>query len=122
MSADGLWTINFATAEESHKGLTVSEEINRGGILVISGGHVYGGGISFYYVGSCTEKQGELELDLQATRYNELVESAWGKYARIHLVARGKVQGDMLNLDVSVTENPGFKLKLTAQRRLNIQD
>jgi len=32
MSVAGLWTIQFAQAEEDHGGIQVSEEVNRGGI------------------------------------------------------------------------------------------
>jgi len=35
MSAEGLWTIQFAQAEEDHGGIQISEEVNRGGNLVL---------------------------------------------------------------------------------------
>ena len=38
MELDGLWTISFKAVREQHAGLTLEEEVQRGGILVIAGG------------------------------------------------------------------------------------
>lgn len=120
MVADGLWTILFAAATEEHKGAAVSEEINRGGVFVISGGNVLGGGISFYFSGKCMEEGDAITLRIRSVRYNDLVPGPFGVENSAELEFHGHVTGESMSLDGNLVGNPGAKLKIYAQRRARI--
>ena len=70
MNFQGLWTVSFSAAEEAHKGITVREDIERGGVFVLLDGRVYGGGVSYYFTGTYTGKGPALEMQVTAARYN----------------------------------------------------
>jgi len=78
MSAEGLWTIQFAQAEEDHGGIQLSEEVNRGGNLVLINNKVYGAGISFYFIGTYEETDAGISLTINSTKYNDIVDSPFG--------------------------------------------
>ncbi len=122
MVADGLWTILFAAASEEHAGTAVSEEVNRGGTFVITRGRLYGGGISFYFTGDCTEDGDGVRLKIRAVRYNDLVASSFGHDNQTDLMFTGHVTGDSMSLDGHVAQDPRLKLKIHAHRRAKIPD
>ena len=122
MVADGLWTILFAAASEKHAGTEVSEEVNRGGTLVITRGRIYGGGISFYFVGDCAEDADGVRMRIRAVRYNDLVASPFGNDNQVDLIFTGQVTGDSMSLDGHVAKDPRLQLKIHAHRRVKIPD
>ena len=120
MVADGLWTIVFSAASEVHGGSTVSEEINRGGVFVISNGRIHGGGISFYFLGKCSEDAEGVHVKVRAVRYNDLVASAFGEENNVDLEFHGHVTGESMSLDGNVVNRPQAQMKIYAQRRARI--
>ncbi|OGT82522.1 MAG: hypothetical protein A3H91_03550 [Gammaproteobacteria bacterium RIFCSPLOWO2_02_FULL_61_13] len=122
MVADGLWTIVFSAATEEHGGTSVSEEINRGGVFVISNGRVHGGGISFYFSGKCSEDAEGVHLNIRCVRYNDLVASPFGGENNVNLEFHGHVTGESMSLDGHVENRPQAQLKIYAQRRARIPD
>ena len=112
-SPDGLWTIEFAGAQQS----SGSEKINRGGTLVLSNGHIYGGAISYYFVGTYKMKEREISMAITATRYNDLVPGVFGNAPETRLIFSGKVVDNSMSLDGQVEDDTSKRLMITAQRR-----
>ena len=117
MSAEGLWTIQFAQAEEDHGGIQVSEEINRGGTLVLTNNRIYGGGISYYFVGTYEESDAGISLTINATRYNDIVEAAFGPANEARLIFNGTIEGDTMTLNGNMEDEPDKKMIIRAERR-----
>ena len=117
MSAEGLWTIQFAQAEEDHGGIQVSEEINRGGTLVLTNNRIYGGGISYYFVGTYEESDAGISLTINATRYNDIVEGAFGPANEARLIFNGTLEGNTMTLNGNMEDEPDKKMIIRAERR-----
>jgi hypothetical protein len=120
MAAEGLWTVQFSKSEENHGGLQVSEEINRGGILVFTGNRIFGGGISFYFVGTYEEIDAGISITLNATKYNDLVVGPFGAVDEVRIIFKGTVDGDAMKLHGHVEDEPGKTLVVEAERRTEI--
>lgn len=117
MSPDGLWTIEFAGTQQEAGNVVVSEKINRGGTLVLSGGKVYGGAISFFFVGTYKMNDRDISLALTATRYNDLVPGVFGNATEARLIFSGKVMDNAMSLDGQLEGDTSKRLVITAQRR-----
>lgn len=117
MSPDGLWTVEFAGSQQSAGNVVVSEKINRGGTLVLSGGKVYGGAISFYFVGTYKMRDRDISLAITATRYNDLVPGVFGETDEARLIFSGKVVDNSMSLEGQVEDDTSQRLIVTAQRR-----
>ena len=120
MAAEGLWTIQFSMSEEDHGGMQVSEEINRGGILVLTGNRMYGGGISYYFVGTYEEKEIGISITLNATKYNDIVSGPFGAVDEVRIIFKGTVDGDAMKLHGHVEDEPSKTLVIEAERRTEI--
>ena len=117
MTADGLWTVKFASTEESRGGLELSEELQRGGLFVITGGNLYGGGISYYFHGTCDTEGKQVNMDVEAVRYNDLVPGQFGDRDRLQILFSGTVDGDDMTLAGECPDVYGVKLRIEARRR-----
>ena len=113
----GLWTISFSAAEESHAGVVVREDIERGGVFVLLDGRVYGGGISYFFVGKYSKKGPAIEMQVTAVRYNEIMTGIFGNDAEIKLVFTGSVAAETMVLHGHLLDSPGKRLDLMAVRR-----
>ncbi len=120
MSAEGLWTIQFAQAEEDHGGIQVSEEIHRGGILVLTNNRIYGGGISYYFVGTYEESDAGITLTINATRYNEIIAGIFGTVNEVRLIFTGRIDGDEMTLSGHLEDEPDKRMMIKAERRAAI--
>ena len=120
MSAEGLWTIQFAQAEEDHGGIQVSEEVNRGGVLVLANNKIYGGGVSFYFVGTYEESDAGISLTINATRYNDIVAGAFGTSNEARLIFNGRIDGDEMMLDGNLEDEPDKRMIIKAERRTEL--
>lgn len=120
MSAEGLWTIQFAQAEEDHGGIQVSEEVNRGGVLVLTNNRIYGGGVSFYFVGTYDESDAGISLTINATRYNDIVAGAFGTATEARLVFNGRIDGNEMALNGNLEDEPDKKMIIKAVRRTEL--
>ena len=117
MSVEGLWTIQFAQSEEDHGGIQVSEEIHRGGVLVLTGNKIYGGGISFYFVGTYEESDAGISLTINATRYNDIVAGVFGSMDEARLIFNGTIEGDTMTLHGNMEDEPNKRMIIKANRR-----
>jgi hypothetical protein len=117
MNFQGLWTVSFSAAEEAHMGITVREDIERGGVLVLLDGRVYGGGISYYFTGTYTGKGSAIEMQVIAARYNEIVAGIFGAQPRILLAFSGSVAGEKMVLHGHVQGSPDKRMDVMAVRR-----
>lgn len=117
MDIDGLWTVQFTSLREQYAGLTVEEEVYRGGVLVILNGHVLGGGISYYFVGESTLHGTIVEIDLRAIRYNDYVVGFFDAGAQVHMHARGTLQGDTMVLEAFMPGLANASIQIKATRR-----
>ena len=120
MSAEGLWTIQFAQAEEDHGGIQVSEDVNRGGVLVLANNRIYGGGVSFYFVGTFEENDAGISLTINATRYNDIVAGAFGTATEARLIFNGRVDGDEMTLNGNLEDEANKKMIIRAERKASI--
>jgi len=117
MSAEGLWTIQFAQSEEDHGGIQISEEVNRGGNLVLISNKVYGAGISFYFIGTYEETEVGISLTINSTKYNDIVDSPFGPVNEARLVFMGTIDGNMMTLHGHIEDHPHKKIFIQAQQR-----
>jgi len=120
MNAEGLWTIQFAQAEEDHGGIQVSEEVNRGGTLVLTSNRIYGGGISYYFVGTYEEKDTGISLTINCTKYNDIVSGFFGPADEARLIFNGRIEADTMTLQGNVEDEPDKKIIIKAERRATI--
>ncbi|MBM2830884.1 MAG: hypothetical protein HW411_1674 [Gammaproteobacteria bacterium] len=120
MAAEGLWTVQFSMSEEVQGGLQVEEEINRGGVLVLTGNRLYGGGISFYFIGTYKETSSGITITVNATRYNDIVTGHFGKLNEGRFIFNGTVAGKTMKLQGHVEDNPDKKMYITAEQRVEL--
>lgn len=121
MTSDGLWTIQFSSSEEDHGGITLEEQINRGGILVFNQGRVYGGGISYYFVGTYTLQSSGITITINATRYNDIVTSALGNMDDVRFIFNGVIDGNIMKLHGHIEDQPNKKMFITAEKRTELK-
>jgi hypothetical protein len=117
MSPDGLWTVNFAGSQQQTANEVVSERINRGGILVLTDGHIYGGSISYYFVGTYKTQDRNISLAITAARYNDLAPGPFGNLPEARLIFSGKVLDNAMSLEGHLEGDTSKRLIITAQRR-----
>jgi len=120
MSAEGLWTVQFSKSEEEHGGLQVEEQINRGGIFILTGNSLYGGGLSFYFVGTYKTAGTGVEITLNATKYNDIVPGPFGAVTEARLIFKGEISGNSMTLRGHVEDEPNKKLVIKAERKTEI--
>lgn len=117
MKIDGLWTIQFAKSEEEHAGLQVEEQLNRGGIFVLSGNRLLGGGISYYFVGTYKVTGSNIEMTVNTTRYNDIVSGPFGPADEARLIFKGVIDGNSMTLHGHIEDKPSSKLIIKAEHR-----
>ncbi len=117
MSVAGLWTIQFAQAEEDHGGIQVSEEVNRGGTLVLTSNRIYGGGISYYFVGTYEESDAGISLTINATRYNDIIATSFGSSNEARLIFNERIDEDEMTLNGDLEDELDKKMIIRAERR-----
>ena len=120
MSAEGLWTIQFAQTEEDLGNVQVSEEINRGGNLVLIKNKLYGAGISYYFVGTYEETDAGISLTINCTRYNEIIPSQFGPNKEARLVFTGKIDEDTMTLNGHIEDQANIKLFIKAVKKADL--
>ena len=120
MAVEGLWTIQFSKSEETHGGIQVEEQMARGGIFVLTGNRMYGGGLSYYFMGAYKMTGANIELTVNATRYNEIVPGPFGSETEASLIFNGRVSGKSMVLKGHVQGDPGRKLVIEAQQRSEV--
>ena len=120
MAIDGLWTVQFSKSEEDHGGIQLEEQINRGGILVFNRNRVYGGGISYYFVGTYKETSSGITITVNAMKYNDLVTGPFGTMDEVRFIFNGTVAGKTMKLHGHVEDQPDKKMFITAERRAEL--
>lgn len=120
MNIEGLWTVQFARSEEELAGIRVEEELNRGGVFVLSGNRLLGGGISFYFVGTYKITGSNIEMTVNATRYNDIVKSPFGPFNETRSLFKGMVDDKKMTLHGHVEDNPQNKLVIKAEYRIGL--
>lgn len=120
MAAEGLWTIQFSETEEFYENLQVGEEINRGGIIVLTNSKVFGGGISYYFTGSYETGDTTLSMKITAMRYNDLVSGIFGNEATSGITFSGTVNGDVMKLHGYLDDDKNKMIFIEAHKRAEI--
>jgi hypothetical protein len=121
MTAEGLWTIQFAEAEEDFGGMQLNEEINRGGTLVLQNERVYGGGISYYFVGTYDLSDSGISLIINCTKYNDIVSGVFGPVDEVRILLNGIIDGETMTLHGHIEDEQNKKLKIKAERKSKLQ-
>jgi hypothetical protein len=120
MSEEGLWTVQFSKSEAETGGVRVEEQLHRGGIFVLYNHRLLGGGLSYYFVGTYKVAGSELEITVNATKYNDIVGGIFGPLEEGRVIFKGKIDGDSMTLHGSVEDDPKNKLVINAVRRTGI--
>ena len=120
MSVEGLWTIQFSKSEEEYAGMMIEEQVNRGGILILTGNRLYGGGISFYFVGTYKMSDTGIEVTVNAIRYNDIVPGVFGAGNEARLIFRGVVEGNTMTLHGHLEDDPKKSMVIKAERKTAI--
>ena len=120
MNIEGLWTVQFAKSEEEHAGLQVEEQLNRGGIFVLSGNRLLGGGLSYYFVGTYKVTGSNMELTVNASKYNDIVPGPFGTVNEARLIFKGVIDDNTMTLHGHVEDKPDNKLVIKAEHRAGL--
>ena len=120
MATEGLWTVQFSRSEEEHGGLQLEEQINRGGILVLTRNCVYGGGISYFFVGTYKENASGITITVNATKYNDIVTGPFGEMDEVRFIFNGTIDGNVMKLHGHVEDHPNKKMFITAEQRTEL--
>ena len=120
MSVEGLWTVQFLKSEEEHGGIRVEEQMARGGIFILTGNRMYGGGLSYYFVGTYKMTDSNIEITVNATKYNDIVPGPFGALDTARLVFAGHVHGQSMVLHGHLEDAPNKKLVIKAQQRTGL--
>ena len=120
MSAEGLWTVQFSKSESEHGGIQVEEQLNRGGVFVLYNNRLLGGGLSFYLVGTYKEAGPELEITINATRYNDIVPGIFGPLKEGRVIFKGVIDGNSMTLEGKVEDSPDNKLFIKAEKKAEL--
>jgi len=87
---EGLWTVEFQTNMGGP---------GHGGVAVLRDGKVAGGDSGYYYVGTYSVDDGNIQTVLEIKRYRSGHVSIFGPVDRVHLALSGKTDG--FSMDVS---------------------
>lgn len=120
MKADGLWAVLFSETAEIIENIPVAEQINRGGTLVLINGEVYGGGISYYYVGTYESGDSTISLNIQADRYNDLVPGIFGIADTARFILSGTIDENYMKLHGHLEDDKAKLIFIKAQRQIDI--
>ena len=120
MSVEGLRTVQFSKSEEEHGGIQVEEQMARGGIFVLTGNRMYGGGLSYYFVGTYKMTDANIEITVNTTKYNDIVPGPFGPVDKVRLIFNGHVDGQSMVLHGHVEDDPNKKLVIRAQQRTEL--
>ena len=118
MQADGLWTVIFSRTEEVLKFTQLTEQQNRGGTLILTDGRVYGGGISYYFIGAYDFVAGRIHMNIQAKRYNDLVSSPFEDMNEARFVLSGTINGNQMRLHGHFDDDTNKRLYIEANRQV----
>ena len=117
MSVEGLWTVQFAKSEEKYGGLQVEEQMDRGGVFVLTGNQLLGGGLSYYFIGTYRVTGSNIEGIINATRYNDIVSGPFGPVKEVRLIFKGIIAGNSMTLNGHVEDKPNSRLVIKAEHR-----
>ena len=120
MKADGLWAVLLSETEEFYENIQVGEQINRGGTLVLINGKVYGGGISYYFVGTYESGDATISMTLQAQKYNDLVPGIFGVADEARLIFSGTIDENYMKLHGHLEDDKDKMIFIKAQRQVDI--
>ena len=120
MKADGLWAVLLADTEEFYENMQVAEQINRGGTLVLINGKVYGGGISYYFVGTYEASDSTISMTISAQRYNDLVPGPFGVADEARLIFSGTIDENFMKLHGHLEDDKDKMIFINAQRQVDI--
>ena len=120
MKADGLWTVLVSDSEEFYENMQVSEQINRGGTLVLIDGKVYGGGISYYFVGTYESGDSTISVTIKAVRYNDLVPGILGIADEARFILSGAIDENYMKLHGHLEDDKNKMIFIKAQRQVDI--
>ena len=120
MTVEGLWTVQFSKSEEDHGGIKVEEQMARGGIFVLTGNRMYGGGLSYYFMGTYKVTDANIEITVNATKYNDIVPGPFGPVNEVRLIFNGRVNDQSMVLHGHVEDDPNKKLVIKAQQRTGL--
>lgn len=120
MKVDGLWTVLMSDTEEFYENMQVSEQINRGGTLVLIDGKVYGGGISYYFIGTYESGDSTISMTLQAEKYNDLVPGIFGIADEARLIFSGTIDENYMKLHGHLEDYVDKVIFIEAKRQVDI--
>jgi hypothetical protein len=107
---EALWTIEF-----------VSTEGNIGaGVVIFETNRVFGGDVSFYYLGSYEVKNGELTSRVKVTHYFGEPLSIFGTLKEFTIYLSGKIEVPVMTARGYLEEDPKLKIAVRCTRRADL--
>lgn len=120
MNVEGLWTIQFSETKEFYENLQVGEQINRGGTLVFNEGKVFGGGISYYFIGTYESGDSTISISLKSTRYNDLVQGPFGDATEGNISLKGTINDNRMELHGFLDNDKSKMIYIFTHKRADI--
>lgn len=101
---EGLWTVEFRT----------NAGTSGGGVVILRDSKVAGGDTGYYYMGSYSVDDGNIQAVLEIKRYRAGHVSVFGAADRLQLALSGKTDGSSMDLSGRVA---GIQISVRGTKR-----
>jgi len=107
---EALWTVEFISTQESIGAGVVVFETNR----------IFGGDVSYYYLGNYEIKNGQLTSKIKVTHYFGKPSSIFGELKKFTIRLSGKIEAPVMMAHGYLEENPELKIVVRCTRRADL--
>ena len=104
---NGLWTVEFSSA------LNIVGK----GVLVLSGGRLFGGDSGYYYSGNFEVDSNTVSGTFDATRFDINSVSVFGDIGDFSLSFKGTVSGATIDGLANLTDKPSMKMRFVCKKK-----
>ncbi len=118
MSIEALWTIRFASVSQN----TADRGNGGSGVMVLDTGRVYGGDGDFTYLGhyKYDVKTDQIGAEIRVSQHGEGNYSIFGPAREFDLNLSGKVDGDQIQFEGHVVQQPSFRIRIVGIKRADL--
>lgn len=118
MSIEALWTIRFTSTSPN-----TADRGNWGtGVMILETGRIFGGDGNFTYVGhyKFDVKSDQIDAEICVSQHGEGNYSIFGSASKFDLHLTGKVDGDQIQFDGYVSQQPSLQIRIDGIKRENL--